>query len=128
MNENISIAPNALDDKLRVLGRWMEEKKGLDIRLLDVTPLSSVFEGVVLVTAKNVRQAQTLADNLLRMLKDEKMEYLGMEGYRPGDWVLIDLNDVVVHIFLEDTRKFYNLDGFWSKAREIDPPPEAENG
>ncbi len=119
MNEDTLIAPKAVDDKLRFLGEWMHQKKGKNIRLLDVREMSSIFEGVVLATANNVRQAQTLADHLLRVLKDNELEYLGMEGYRPGDWVLIDLNDIVVHIFLEDTREFYNLDGFWSQAREL---------
>ncbi|MFP4167644.1 MAG: ribosome silencing factor [Desulfonatronovibrionaceae bacterium] len=128
MDENVSIAPKAIDDKLRLLGRWMEDKKGLDIRLLDVSRMSSFFEGVVLVTARNVRQARTMADNLLQMLKDNNLEYLGMEGYRPGDWVLIDLNDVIVHIFLEDTRSFYNLEGFWSRARVVEFGPGGGHG
>jgi len=124
MDKNNSITPNSVDGKLRFLGDWMLEKKARDIRLLDVSGLSSVFEGVALVTVNNVRQAQALTDNLLHKIKEDGLEYLGMEGYRSGDWILIDLNDIIVHIFLEDTRKFYNLDGFWSGARDIELDPE----
>jgi ribosome-associated protein len=45
---------------------------------------------------------------------------MGMEGYKEGEWILLDLNDVIVHIFLADTRQFYNLEGFWARGQEID--------
>lgn len=121
-------------DKLKIVGNWLHEKKGQQVLGLDVREISNVFEGVLIVTAQNVRHAQALADYVLEKIGENKWEYMGMEGYKGGDWILLDLNDVIVHIFLADTRQFYNLEGFWARGKEVDldldeeQPEEAENG
>ncbi|MBN2140925.1 MAG: ribosome silencing factor [Desulfovibrionaceae bacterium] len=109
---------SAVDKALLVAG-WLDEKQGLDIVVLDVSGLSSVTEALVLVTAKNVRQAQALANHVLDQTGRAGIEYLGMEGFRAGQWILMDLNDVVVHVFQKDLRLFYNIEGLWSEARAV---------
>ncbi|WP_456324962.1 ribosome silencing factor [Desulfonauticus submarinus] len=106
-------------EKLKLLGKCLEEKKAEDILLLDVQKFSSVFEGVIIATANNMRHAQSLADNLLQFIAEYNFEYFGMEGYKTGEWILLDLNDIVIHIFLQDVRMFYNLEGFWTEAKQI---------
>jgi ribosome-associated protein len=103
--------------KARTVARWLDEKKAQDIVLLDVAAISSVAEAVLIVTAQSVRHAQALTDSLLDHLTEHKIEYLGMEGYRTGQWILLDLNDVMVHIFQEDVRRLFNLEGLWSQGK-----------
>ena len=107
-------------DKLKLVATWLHEKKGHEILGLDVSNISNVFEAVVIVTAFNVRHAQGMADYVLEKVGENKWEYMGMEGYKEGEWILLDLNDVIVHIFLADTRQFYNLEGFWARGQEVD--------
>ncbi|PTN37646.1 ribosome silencing factor [Desulfonatronum sp. SC1] len=105
---------------------WLEEKKARDISVLDVTPFSAVADVMVICSAQSARHAQALADWLLERYAEQGIGYLGMEGYTEGRWILVDGNDVLVHIFQEESREFYNLDGLWSRARSLldDPNPE----
>ncbi|MEW5773101.1 MAG: ribosome silencing factor, partial [Thermodesulfobacteriota bacterium] len=112
--------PEGVRATMRSVAVWLHAKKALDIVALDVAGLCSVAEGLVLATARNVRQAQALADHVLKTAGEEGISYLGMEGYRAGGWVLLDLNDVLVHIFQEDTRRFYNLEGLWADAAPVE--------
>ncbi|MFP5259742.1 MAG: ribosome silencing factor [Acidobacteriota bacterium] len=98
---------------------WLHEKKAKDIKAVDVTGLSPICEAMVMASAASVRQAQALADHVLACCGDHGFSYLGMEGYRTGQWVLVDLNDVLVNIFQEDQRSFYNLEGLWSEGKPI---------
>ncbi|MFP4397763.1 MAG: ribosome silencing factor [Desulfonatronovibrio sp.] len=118
-----------LREKLVFLAGVLHDKKAFDVLALDVSSYSSAFEGIVVASAQGSRHCRSLADNLLKQVKENNMEYLGMEGYQEGDWILVDLNDVIVHIFVQETRNFYNLEGFWTKGKIIDPglQPEGEN-
>lgn len=112
--------PEGVRAAMRLVAGWLHDKKALDIMALDVAGLCSVAEGLVLATARNVRQAQALADHVLKTAGESGISYLGMEGYRTGTWVLLDLNDVLVHVFQEDSRRFYNLEGLWADAAALD--------
>ena len=109
--------------KAVLVAGWLREKKGREIVALDVTGLSPICEAMVAVSAASARQAKALADHVLAMCAERGIPYLGMEGYRHGQWVLVDLNDVLVHVFLEELRGFYNIEGLWSEARPIPLPP-----
>ncbi len=110
-----------LKDKLIFLGGLLQEKKAADVLALDVSSYSSSFEGIILATAQSKRHCRSLADHLLVQIKKNNLEYLGMEGFQEGEWILLDLNDVIVHIFIEESRLFYNLEGFWAKGKKILP-------
>ena len=110
-------------DKMKQIAAWLHEKKGENIMVMDVRGVSSLTEGLVLATARGVRHAQALADHILERSAGYSLDYLGMEGYRTGTWVLLDLNDVLVHIFQADAREFYNLEGLWNEARTVDICP-----
>jgi ribosome-associated protein len=114
--------------KAALVASWLHEKKGRDIVALDVTGLSPICEAMVAVSAASVRQAKALADHVLAMCSERGIAYLGMEGYRTGQWILVDMNDVLVHVFLEETRGFYNLEGLWSEARPIPLTFPVESG
>lgn len=108
------------EEKMRIVAGWLQEKQGKAIKALNVEGLCSITEGVVLATAGSVRHGQALADHVLDMCKETGIPFSGMEGYKTGSWLLVDLNDVLVHVFQEESRKFYNLEGLWSEAPELE--------
>ncbi len=113
-------------DKAVLVAGWLAEKKAKDILALDVTPFNPVCDAMVVASAVSVRQAKALADHVLERCGEAGFSYLGMEGYRQGQWVLLDLNDVMVHIFQEDLRPFYNIEGLWSEGKPLALPAETE--
>ena len=105
--------------KVEVAAAWLEEKKARNILALQPGEPNMPMDAVVIATADNARHAQALADHIADMAKQQKFEFLGMEGYRHARWILVDLNDVVVHVFLEEARSFFNLEGLWPRAEKL---------
>lgn len=113
--ESISQYDDPLE-KAALVAEWLEEKQADKLLGLDARKLSSSFDVMLIVSARNVRHAQALADYVLHGAGEHKFGLLGMEGYKTGQWILVDLNDVIVHIFLHDVREYFNLEGLWSQA------------
>ena len=106
-------------DKTLQIASWLHDKKAANIVALDVAAINPVCEAMIVASAANVRQAKALAEHVLERCAEAGFSYLGMEGQRLGQWVLIDLNDVMVHIFQDELRPFYNLEGLWSEGTPI---------
>ncbi|MGQ9636560.1 MAG: ribosome silencing factor [Thermodesulfobacteriota bacterium] len=104
------------------------EKKALDPVLLELKGLSSVTEYFLLFTGKSDRQVQAIAQAIEEELKKSGIHPLGQEGTAQGKWILMDYDDVVVHIFLEPVRKFYDLEGLWVDAPRMDLIKEVDLG
>ncbi|WP_242866797.1 ribosome silencing factor [Abyssisolibacter fermentans] len=98
----------------------VQNKKTFDIKLLDISELSSIADYFLICSANNERQVQSASDEVERKMKDNEFNVLNIEGYRSGRWILMDLGDVVVHIFHKEDRDFYNLDRLWVDAENID--------
>lgn len=95
-------------------------KQGHDIVVLDVGPIIAIIETFVLVSATNTRQVRTIVDEVEAALKaHDGSQPLGIEGRDDATWVLLDYGDVVVHVFLAETREFYDLDRLWADARRV---------
>ena len=100
--------------------KTLDGKKARDIKLLrtaDVTVLADYF---VICTANSTTHIKTLADETEHVLEMHGETKLHREGYRSGGWVLLDYGCVVVHLFMDETRKFYNLERLWADAEEVD--------
>jgi len=98
------------------------EKKAHDPVLLELKGITSFTDYFLLCSGKSDRQVQAIAQAIEETLKKEGIRPLGQEGMREGKWVLIDYADVVVHIFLDPVRRFYDLEGLWIDAPRIDLP------
>lgn len=107
-------------DKVQLVAEWLDEKQANEISAVDVQGICPIAEVVMVAGAKGVRHAQALADYVLEKLAEDNIEYLGMEGYKSGDWILLDLNDIIVHIFQDDNRGFYNVEGLWSEGTRME--------
>jgi len=96
------------------------EKKAFNVRLLEVKGLSSLTDYLVLASGRSDRQVQAIAESVREGLKNNHANApLAVEGMNEGRWVLIDFGDVMVHVFQEPVREFYDLDGLWQEAREL---------
>ncbi|MFP5213990.1 MAG: ribosome silencing factor [Acidobacteriota bacterium] len=111
-------APQAWDKAL-LIAREAENFKARDIVVLDVTGYSSFSDYFVICSGKSSRQVQGIADNLQSALKDRKIRPLGVEGSSEGQWILMDYGDVIVHVFYEPVRQFYDLESLWSEAKKM---------
>ncbi len=99
------------------------EKKALNVRLLEVKGLSTLTDYLLIASGRSDRQVQAVAEAVRLGLKnDHETLPLAVEGMNEGRWVLIDYGDVMVHVFQEPVRDFYDLDGLWHEAREITIP------
>ena len=99
------------------------EKKALDVKILEIRRLSSIADYLVLASGTSDKQTQAIADSVKQGLK-KFGKALDIEGLREGNWVVIDYGDVIVHIFQESTRRYYNLDELWNAAPLLEIPEE----
>jgi len=106
--------------KLEDIREWLVEKKAKEPVVIDLRGKESYAEGIVIVSATSVRHAQGLAEHVRMQAKSEKYEFLHYEGFQTGQWILLDLNDVLVNIFQPQARELYNLEGLWADAPRIE--------
>jgi len=110
-------------DRAILCAAYALEKKAVNVRILEVQGISSLTDYLVIASGSSDRQVQAIAESVhLGLKKEHSTLPLGVEGMNEGRWVLIDYGDVMVHIFQEHVREFYDLDGLWSEAAEIDIP------
>lgn len=98
----------------------LDDKKARDIKLLQTKDITVLADYFIICTATSTTQIKTLSDEVDRVLSEAGEPQIRREGYRDGGWVLVDFGCIVVHVFLEDIRKFYSLERLWSDAKEID--------
>lgn len=94
----------------------IEDIKGFDITVMDVRKLTSMTNYMIVASANSSRQAKAIADNVREKLKGKGFAIRGTEGEKEGEWVLVDLDDIVVHIMVPATRAYYNLEQLWGEA------------
>ena len=94
----------------------LEDIKGFDIIDLDVRKLTSITDYMIIASASSTRQTRALANNVHNKMKDLNVEIVGIEGEGEGDWVLVDIGDIIVHIMTPTTRAYFNLEELWTKS------------
>jgi ribosome-associated protein len=109
-----------IENRVRIAVAAALDKKASDLDVLSVGKLTSIADYFVLASAGNERQAQAIADNVQENLREElHVKPLLVEGTSPGRWILLDFGDFIVHIFTEDTRRFYGLERLWGDAPNV---------
>jgi ribosome-associated protein len=98
----------------------LDDKMARDLKVLKTEKLTILADYFILCTATSTTHIKTLADEVDKVLSEGGEPALRREGYRGGGWVLLDFGSVIVHLFLQETREFYNLERLWSDAEEMD--------
>ena len=107
------------DSDLDVYVKAALGKKARNPVLLDVHRLTSLADAFLICHGTSSRQVSAIAEHIQRDLKKQGIKPLSVDGMKEGHWVLMDYGHVVIHVFFEETRGFYNLEGLWSDARRI---------
>ncbi|VAW39064.1 Ribosomal silencing factor RsfA [hydrothermal vent metagenome] len=101
------------------------DTKAEDLVILDVRGMASFTDFFVIMSGRSTRHVQGLAVVITDELRSKRISGTDCEGLAEGEWVLLDFDDVVVHIFYKDSRSFYDLEGLWHDAPRIEPDPAA---
>ncbi len=117
------MSENVYSDINQLIREALEDLKGQNINIIDVTKLSDVMDSLIIVTGTSNRHVKSLADNVITESKKAKLPPMGVEGMDTGEWVLVDFGDTVVHVMLQSTRDFYELEKLWS----IEPSSRKNN-
>lgn len=120
-----------LDPFLKDFVRAAQGRKAADLVILDVRKLTSFADVFIICSGRSNRQVSAIAEHIREDLKKTGKKPLGVEGLSDGQWVLMDYGHLLIHIFLEPVREFYDLEGFWSGAVRIpvenfEDPADAE--
>lgn len=98
----------------------LDDRKGLSVKLLEVADVTSIADYFLICTGTSAPHVKTLCDSVEAVVADELGEpLLHREGHRGGTWVLLDFGCLVVHVFTNETREFYNLERLWNDAKQI---------
>jgi ribosome-associated protein len=116
-----AMLPQHEDKLLALVIDALEELKGVDIRILDVSKLTSITDRMVIASGTSTRHVKSLADNVTRKTRQAGFRALGVEGEQVAEWVLVDLGDVVVHVMMPQIREFYALEKLWSVGSDAKP-------
>lgn len=101
------------DELKNVVVEALEDKKARNIHVLDVRKLTSMTDAMIVATGDSSRQVKALASNVQEKAKEAGAAVMGIEGEETGDWVLVDLGDIIVHLMQPAVREYYNLEALW---------------
>lgn len=104
-----------IEDQLQLVIDTLEKGRAQDIKAFDTTKITGLFDRVVIASA-NARQTKSLADNVIDAAKKAGLQVLAYEGADTGEWVLVDLGDIVIHHMQPAIRDYYNLEELWGDA------------
>lgn len=106
-------------DIVKLAVKALEDKKATDISVIDISKLSVVADCFVIASADNIRQTAALCDNVEEVLGKAGFEMRQAEGRTSANWILMDYNDVIIHIFDRENRLFYDIERIWKDGRKI---------
>jgi ribosome-associated protein len=114
-----------IDPDVQLAVRCAADKKGMDIKVLDLRQIATFTEYFVIVSGSNQRQVQAISDEITEQLKKQiGTRAIRVEGYATGEWVLLDFGDFIVHVFNNDAREFYDLERLWLDAQKVEIPAD----
>jgi ribosome-associated protein len=122
--EQVVAAREPLDEYVVAALRAADDKKALDLVVLDVREVASFTEYFLIAGGANTRQVQAIADGVVERLKESGRRPARIEGYRGAEWVLLDYGDFVFHVFEDKARRFYDLERLWRDAVRVELPRE----
>lgn len=105
-----------IKELLKITLAALEDVKAIDVVVFEVSKLTSISDYMVIASGRSKRQVAALADSVIEAAKKYGTQPLGVEGKTEGEWVLVDLGDIIVHIMYPDTREYYQLEKLWSSA------------
>lgn len=103
-----------VEEKLSIIKKACEDKKGLDIKVLNIRDLTTIADYFVIVSANASTGAKAIADEIDDKLAEAGYGDISKDGYQGGRWILLDLSDIIVHIFHKEEREYYNLERLWT--------------
>jgi len=115
-------------DKALLCVNVIRERKATDLVLFDMGALASITDYFIIASGKSSRQVQAIAQHVQRRMKEEGFTRFGTEGEREGHWILLDYGDVVIHLFYEPVRDFYDLEGLWVDAPRVHIEKDVRKG
>jgi len=118
--EKLSLSP---EERALRCAELAYDKKGFDIRVRNITKVSSIADYMVIISGSSDKQNQAISDNIRTGLK-KFGKVIDIEGATDGKWIVMDYGDVLVHIFHDQIRRYYDLDGLWAMAPEMELPAE----
>ncbi len=102
-----------IDQLIKVAQQALEDMKAKDVVLLDVQGKSSVTDFMLIASGTSRRHVNSIAEEVVEKVKEAGLRPLGTEGQETGDWILVDLGDLIVHVMMPDARSFYDLERLW---------------
>ncbi len=103
----------------------LDEMKAVNVKVLDVRGLTDIADTMIIASGNSDRHVKSIADRVIERAKDAGFRPLGTEGTRDGEWVLVDLQDIIVHVMLPRVREFYGLERLWDNGTEVSVPAAA---
>ncbi len=113
-----------LDPELEPYIGAIKGKKVLDLVILDVRELTSLADVFMICSGRSNRQVAAIAEHIHRTLKQRQIYPISIEGKERGHWVLLDYGHIVIHVFYQPLREFYDLEGLWADARRLGENPD----
>ena len=107
-------------DKALLCTKIIKERKAINPILLDLAGLTSITDYFIVASGASNRQVQAISKHVMRRMREQGFRAYGVEGEQEGHWVLMDYGDVIIHIFYQPVREFYDLEGLWTEAPRVE--------
>ncbi|MBD5097091.1 MAG: ribosome silencing factor [Lachnospiraceae bacterium] len=104
---------------VKIVVEGLQDKKANDIHIIDIREISTMGDYFIIADGSNRNQVQALSDSVEQVLSDAGVKLKNREGYANGGWILLDYYDIIIHIFSEEERSFYDLEHIWRDGKHI---------